>query len=207
MSSPIEDINSVFYVFGFDPPSVKNVGWCVFGVYDDKYAKLIEYGVYQIKNNEDSRLLELQDFVVDLFSKYYNVKYLCFERAIGQGREYIREKVGENTGVIKLVGISYKADIVGLHPSTVAKIWTGYGGTKKGEKLKTRVKKRSKEVFFPDLDYASILPDGLDFEHVADAIAICCAFLLSKEIAICGQNLTILPPKIYNKSLLLKEEL
>ena len=186
-------------VAGFDPPSQRNLGYGVLRV-EGGVARLVESGVCSLPDGDAARLLAIQSFVVDLFEKW-DIDVMCFERAIGRGEADVRERIGENTGVIKLVGASFGAELQGLHPQTNAKTWTGYGGGKDkgGRTIKTRMKQMSRDVFFPKRSFKSIASDENgkeNFEHQADGIGLAACYLLKHGIPVSGDGMGVLPMKV-----------
>lgn len=187
-------------VAGFDPPASSNLGWAIFFA-ENKTAKHISSGILVLPDIEAERLLCIRDFLIDLIEKY-GMNVMCFERAIGHGVANVREMIGENTGVIKLVGASYNVKIEAIHTSTMGKIYTG-SGTAKGKK--SRIKDISRSLFFPSCSYKEIATNESGneyFEHQADAIGFAATYLLQKGIKIEGDGGYILPnelPVFFNK--------
>lgn len=177
-------------VAGFDPPSSSNLGWSVFSTDNpDKIGKFIDGGVFYLPSDESERLLSIRDFLVDLIETH-NINTMCFERSIGFGMANIREKIGENTGVIKLVGASYSIKFVALHTSTMAKLFTGFGGSKDkdGVTKKTLTKQKARDIFYPGKSFKEISSKNgkENFEHFADAIGFCVAYLLTQDFVVEG---------------------
>lgn len=189
-----------FCVAGFDPPSSRNLGWAVLRV-EGGVARRVAAGVHPLPDGDGPRLLSIQEFVIGLFDEW-DIRAMCFERAIGKGQEDVRERIGENTGVIKLIGASYGAELKGLHPSTTAKTWTGSGISKKGNVLKTRVKRFSKELFYPGMKYGQITVDekgSENFEHMGDALALAGSYLLQRGVPVEGVGMSLLPLKVVDE--------
>ena len=180
-------------LLSFDPPSSSNLGWACFSIDSDDIARLECSGVYRIPDGTGQRLLAIERFVELLIERYPCVSIMCFERAIGNGFAPVREKIGENTGIIKLAGARAGVEFVAVHTSTMAKVFTGSGSS--GGK-KSRIKKTAKDVFFPGMSYREIAPDGEGgekFEHQADAIGMACCHLMKNGVRIEGPGGT-LPP-------------
>jgi Holliday junction resolvasome RuvABC endonuclease subunit len=181
----------VFSVVSFDPPAETNMGWAILRS-ENGVAHLVESGVHKVAAEEGERLLGIQQFAVDLVDRHGDVAAMCFERAIGRGFDPTREKLGENTGVLKLVGYSYGIEVTKLHTMTMAKLFTGSGAAK-GKK--SRIKETARDLFFPGAKFRGICPDGTgeSFEHQADAIGFACCFLLSIGVSISGLGGTLIP--------------
>lgn len=180
-------------LLSFDPPSSSNLGWACFSVDSDDVARLECSGVYRIPDGTGQRLLAIERFVELLIERYPGVSVMCFERAIGNGFAPVREKIGENTGVIKLAGARSGVDFVAVHTSTMAKVFTGSGSS---DGKKSRIKRTAKDMFFPGSSYREIAPDGEGgekFEHQADAIGMGCCHLMKNGIRIEGPGGTLLP--------------
>ena len=180
-------------LLSFDPPSSSNMGWASFHVSSDNEARLSESGVLDIPDTTGERLMAIERFVEKLVEKNHNVRIMCFERAIGNGFAPVREKIGENTGVIKLVGATLGVEFIAVHTSTAAKVFTGSGAS---VGKKSRIKKTARDLFFPDQSYKQIAPDhngGERFEHQADAIQFACCYLLKNGVKIECPGGTLLP--------------
>lgn len=184
--------NNKIVVAGFDPPASCNLGWSVLSTdetFGNKTGRLMDAGVLRLPDDEPSRLLAIRDFLVDLVEKY-DINVMCFERAIGNGMEAVRQMIGENTGVIKLVGASYGIKLVQIHTSRMALLFTGFGGgkDKNGLSKKTRTKKIARDIFYPDQSFKSIASYGNTecFEHQADSIGFCVAYLIENGVRVEG---------------------
>ncbi len=182
-------------VAGFDPPASCNMGWAIFSTKDNNMqGKMLDAGVYHLPDEESERLLKIRDFVIDLIDKY-EINCMCFERSIGFGMAQIREKISENTGVIKLVGASYGIKFSAIHTSTMAKQFTGSGSA---NKKKSRIKQIARDIFYPGKSYKEIAvsDNGNEcFEHLSDAIGFCSTYLLNLGIPIVGAGGIIEPKK------------
>jgi len=192
-------MNEKITVAGFDPPASSNLGWSVFTTDEslgNNIGRLVDAGVFWLPDDEAERLLAIRDFLVELVEKH-GVNVMCFERAIGNGVESVRQMIGENTGVIKLVGASYGIKFVQMHTSTMAKLFTGYGGSKdhNGVSKKTRTKQTGRDIFYPGQSFKSISchEEKECFEHMADAIGFCASYLLQQNITIEGPGGSIVP--------------
>lgn len=187
----MEEYNKSIVVAGFDPPASSNMGWAILSTnHEEGCGELLAAGVLHLPDDEAERLLRIRDFLVDLVEQH-NINVMCFERAIGNGMASIREQIGENTGVIKLVGASYGIDFVAIHTSTMALQFTGYGGgkDKNGVSKKTRTKQTARDIFYPGESYKKIASSesGSEcFEHLADALGFCTTYLLQLGIPIKG---------------------
>jgi len=185
-------------VAGFDPPASSNLGWSVFEA-ENGIGRHKASGIFILPDTEVERLLSIRDFLIDLVEKY-SLNIMCFERAIGNGVASVREMIGENTGVIKLVGASYGIEFVAIHTSTMAKVYTG-SGAPKGKK--SRIKDISRKLFFPGRSYKDIAVNQSGnefFEHQADAIGFAATYLLQDKNTIKGDGGYIIPydaPVIY----------
>ncbi len=179
-------------VLSFDPPSSSNMGWACFHVSQGE-AKLASSGVLDIPDGTGARLLAIERFVERLAEENPNVSVMCFERAIGNGFAPVREKIGENTGIIKLVGARVGAEYVAVHTSTMAKVFTGSGAA---IGKKSRIKKTARDLFFAGQSYKQIAPSsegGERFEHQADAIGFGCTYLLKNGVAVNAPGGKLLP--------------
>lgn len=186
-------MNNKITVAGFDPPASTNLGWAILTTDDslNRTGRYVDAGVFSLPDEEGDRLLAIRDFLVDLVETH-DINVMCFERAIGNGVAFIREMIGENTGVIKLVGASYGVDFVAIHTSTMGKQFTGSGAAK-GKK--SRIKSTARDIFYPDQSFKSIANhnDKECFEHQADAIGFCATYLLQLGIPIEGPGGKIEP--------------
>ena len=185
--------SGTWVLLSFDPPSSSNLGWACFIVDSDKVARLECSGVRQMPDETGPRLVEIERFVEILMENYENVAVMCFERAIGSGFAPVREKIGENTGVIKLAGARCGVEFVAVHTSTMAKVFTGSGSS---QGKKTRIKTLARDLFFPGQNYKQIAPNsegGEKFEHQADAIGMGCCHLMKNGVKIEGPGGTLLP--------------
>jgi len=178
-----KDVDTGWYLLSFDPPSSSNLGWACFHIMAD-VAILIDSGVHQMPDDTGPRLLAIERFVEILTDDHPGVEIICFERAIGNGFAPVREKIGENTGVIKLAGARIGAQFIAVHTSTMAKVFSGSGSA---EGKKSRIKRTARDLFFPDKSYKEIAPKeegGERFEHQADAIGMGCCHLMRNGVRI-----------------------
>ena len=184
--------NREWSVLSFDPPASSNMGWACFHVFQNE-ARLAESGVLDIPDGTGERLMAIERFIENLVEKHPCVRAMCFERAIGNGFAPVREKIGENTGVIKLVGANLGVEYVAVHTSTAAKVFTG-SGSAIGKK--SRIKRTAKDLFFPNQSYKQIAPDhngGEKFEHQADAIQFACCYLMKNGVSVAAPGGKLLP--------------
>lgn len=190
--------NEKIVVAGFDPPATSNLGWSIFTTDEslERKGRLVQAGVFSLPDDEGERLLAIRNFVLDLVESN-NVNVMVFERAIGNGVAFIRELIGANTGVIKLVGASYGVKFEAIHTGTMALQFTGHGGKKdkNGVSKKTRTKRIARDIFYPGKSFKSIASHGDNecFEHEADAIGFCVTYLLKLGIPVVGPGGEILP--------------
>lgn len=188
-----EQLQLPLVVAGFDPPSVQNWGWAIVAVSDDGFGELVGYGSERVEGETGARLLHIQDFTIDLVERF-EVNAMCFEMARGQGRTDVRERLGENTGVIKLVGASYSMPIYAMPTNHMAKVFTGNGSNlkpKPGEpSKKTRTMRAARDLFFPGMSFKAISSNeetgDSTFEHVADAIGFAVAYAIDAGYPVRG---------------------
>lgn len=188
----VTDQSHVWSILAFDPPSSANLGWACF-IVDEDVAKLDASGVHSVPDETGPRLLSIERFIERLMENYPFTSIMCFERAIGNGFAPVRERIGENTGIIKLSGARYGVMFEAVHTSTMAKVFTGSGAS---NGKKTRIKMLAKEIFFPGKNYREIAPKeggGEKFEHQADAIGMACCHLMKNGVRIEGPGGTLLP--------------
>ncbi len=185
--------NDVYHILSFDPPATTNLGWACFRVEGDQ-AILVGSGIEKISEDADDRsqtILGVYQYVLGLLARYPDVQAMCFERSIGAGFAPTREKLAENTGVIKLIGALRDIDFVDIHTGSMAKQLTG-SAVKKGKK--SRIKNLAKAMFFPDaksfIEIAHFVNDAGKrvefFEHQADAICFGLFHLHAQGIVISG---------------------
>lgn len=180
-------------VAGFDPPSSLSLGYAVLAVNAEGFGELVGYGVELVEEDTGRRLLHIQDFTIDLVEQH-GVNAMCFEMARGQGRTEVRERLGENTGVIKLVGAAYGMPIHAMATNHMAKMLTGNGSNRKpkpGEpSKKTRTMRAARDLFFPGMSFKSISTredtGAENFEHIADACGFAVAYVLDAGFSIKG---------------------
>lgn len=186
-------INSRLVVAGFDPPSVLSFGFFIIAVNEDGYGELAGYGVELVPEETGARLLHIQDFTIDLVERF-GVNAMCFEMARGQGRTDVRERLGENTGVIKLVGASYGMPIHAMPTNHMTKVFTGNGSNRKpkpGElSKKARTMKAARDLFFPGmtLKQISVREDtgANNAEHIFDAAGFSVVYALDAGYSVRG---------------------
>jgi Holliday junction resolvasome RuvABC endonuclease subunit len=169
------------FVIGWDPPSGKNLGWAVFQ-YNDNLANYIDSGVEQIVDNEDERLLCVYNFVNNLNKKYQPLIASIIERAIGFGWAPAREKLGENTGIIKFASFLSGSEVKPVHTNSMGELFTKSGKKKRAEK-KIAIQEQAKRYFPISLKSRRITQTG-KFTHEADAIGYCVGFFIANGINI-----------------------
>lgn len=181
-------------VAGFDPPASSHLGWAILSNDNpEQIGKMLGGGVFRLPDGEKERLLAIRDFMVDLIEEH-NINVICFENSIGYGMAAIRQQIGENTGVIKLVGASYDTQIVAIHTGTMALQFTG-SGSHKGKK--SRIKQTARDIFYPKQTFKSIASynDNECFEHLADALGFAVCYLLNQGFSVEGPGGLIFPKK------------
>jgi Holliday junction resolvasome RuvABC endonuclease subunit len=172
-----------WFLLSFDPPSSSHMGWACFSI-SGVVAKLECSGIHLVPDDTGQRLLSIERFIETLIERYPDVSVMCFERAIGMGFAPVRERISENTGVIKLAGARAGVKFVAIHTSTMAKRFTGSGSS---EGKKSRIKKTARDLFFPDKSYREIAPKeegGEMFEHLSDALGFGCCHLMMNGVRI-----------------------
>ena len=195
MQTEVENRKNII-VAGFDPPASCNLGWSIFATDNEGYGRMVNAGILYLPDGEGERLLCIRDFLIELVEKN-DINVMCFERAIGFGMAAVREMIGENTGVIKLVGADYGIKIDALATSSMALLFTGFGGKKdkEGNAKKTRTKRVARDIFYPGQSFKQISSHNNkeNFEHQADAIGFCTAYLLKEGIPVQGPGGTLYP--------------
>lgn len=184
----IDDLDAVsmstrWSLLSIDPPSSSNLGWACFSI-SSNVARLEDSGVHSIPDGMGPRLLDIERFIELMMEQHPDISVMCFERAIGHGFAEVRERIGENTGVIKLAGARAGVEFIAVHTSTAAKIFTGSGSS---EGKKSRIKKTARDLFFPGKSYREIAPKeegGERFEHQADALGLGCCHLMKNGVRV-----------------------
>ena len=185
-------MSETYHILSFDPPSTINFGWACFAVTDGE-ATLADSGVEILPKTDDvcTRLLAVETFVLSLLDRFDHPTAMVFERSIGGGFAATRENLGENTGVIKLIGVHRGMKIEAINTGTMALKMTG-SASKAGKK--TRLKQLARRAFFPGaktfISIASYVNDKGEtvefFEHQADAICFGAYHLLTMDITVIG---------------------
>jgi len=185
-------VSTSWSLLSIDPPSSCNLGWACFSI-SSNVARLEDSGVHSIPDGTGSRLLDIERFIELMMEQHPDISVMCFERAIGNGFSAVRERIGENTGVIKLAGARAGVEFIAIHTSTAAKIFTGSGSS---EGKKSRIKKMARDLFFPGKSYREIAPKeegGERFEHMADSISIGASLLMSRGVMVEGPGGVLFP--------------
>lgn len=174
------------YILGLDPPTTRNVGWAIFKYTNsNRTAQYINSGDFDIDGyQEDKRLINLRGFLVEMHRMYSPILLYCIERAIGRGFDVTREKLGENTGVIKLT--AYENNAMPLVINTMRmfknlKIDGLHEESSVDKKILTCM--RIKEMFPNKLNDKKISRGG-KFTHEADAIGFIVSHCLDYNINI-----------------------
>lgn len=169
------------HILGFDPPSGTNFGWAVMK-YSNGHGQYVQSGLEKIKPGEADRLVQIYEFIQKLAGEYSPSVASVMERSIGFGWAPAREKLGENTGIIKFSSIMAGAEIKPIHTTSMGDLFCSSGGMKRADK-KTAIQTRAKELFPISLKAKKITKTGA-FTHEADAIGFCCSFFIANNIPI-----------------------
>lgn len=169
------------YVFGWDPPSGTNFGWAVLQ-YKDGEGVYVASGLAKVPQGDDKRMKFIYDFIQELGSKYSPVIASLMERSIGFGWAPAREKLGENTGIIKYASSIIGAEVKPVHTTSMGDTFCKSGGMKREDK-KTAIQNKAKEYFPVSLAAKKITKAGA-FTHEADALAFAVGFFIANNIPI-----------------------
>ena len=153
-------------VFSIDPPAGRNLGYCVSKVGKGKYFKIINYGTKIIINNGPEGLYEIYQWLEKFVTKY-KINIVVVEDSIGGGMQFLRKKLNEYVGIIKLVAVKNKIEIVEISPKQY-KLAVALKGNANKKEVQDAVIKYLKNK---DKECEVIQGDSHEFDAIALAIA------------------------------------
>lgn len=167
------NLHQTFNIISIDPPTKKNLGYCIMH-YNCGEITILESNTHYIDNSKSRgfQLKSMSDFVGELW-KVYGFRYFVSESAFGFGQENVRTLLSENVGLFQYLAELYSIPFLAISPKSFKSYVLGDSEADKEATIKW-----AKEKFKVGKEIQ---------EHEADAIAIAIAFLTNRELINCEE--------------------